>query len=158
MRILFHKLTGGRHALEIVRDDGWRERVECETRSYLEHDLLHYAAEAEAALDGGFWGSLAGGKTLAEMNDRAAPGYATAEGVVIEQVVGVLSGVMKGRAPEQIVAALETYAASLGQETPAWLTVPVVEAVKERMRGLIGRWKATPFGQAMELAWPPARK
>jgi hypothetical protein len=59
LRIAFHKISGQRHALEIVRAGGRRERVECETRSYLTHDLLHYAVEAEACLQDGFWGRLA---------------------------------------------------------------------------------------------------
>jgi hypothetical protein len=156
MRILFHKLRDDRHAMEIVRDDGARERVECETRSYLEHDLLHYAVEAEAHLDDGFWGSLARGTTLAAMNDRTAPGYATAEGMMIEQVVGVLSGLMKGRTPPELVAGFARYAAALGQTPPPWLTVPFVEAVQARLRRLLGHWRATPFHHTMELCWPPA--
>ena len=58
MRILLHKISDDRHTLEIVRADGRRERVDCETRSYLQHDLLHYAVETEASLAAGFWGSL----------------------------------------------------------------------------------------------------
>jgi hypothetical protein len=33
MRVAFRKITDARHALEIVRDDGRAETVECETRS-----------------------------------------------------------------------------------------------------------------------------
>ena len=58
VRLSFVKMTDERHALEVVRDDGRRERVECETRSYLMHDLLHFAVESEA---GGLWGRLAAG-------------------------------------------------------------------------------------------------
>jgi len=155
MRILFHKLNDDRHALELVREDGQRERVECETRSYLEHDLLHYAAEAEAGLDGGFWGSLARGTTLAAMNDRSSPAYPTEEGMVIEQVVGVLSGLLKGRPPPELVAGFQRYADALGHTPPPWLTIPCVEAVQARMRRLLGHWRATPFGHTMELRWPP---
>jgi len=158
MRVLLHKISDERHALEIVREDGRRERVDCETRSYLQHDLLHYAAEVEASLGGGFWGILASGRTLAEMNDRtrATPMYGTSEMMVIEQVVGAFSGVMKGQMPEQITTALRSYTQSLGENTPAWLTTAFVTAVRERMRELLGRWKATPFGGTMELAWPPS--
>lgn len=159
LRILLHKLTDERHALEIVRDDGRSERIECETRSYLEHDLLHYAVEAGAGLDAGFWGSLAGGRTLGEMNDRSRPepAYAGPDGMVIERVVGALSSVTKGRTPEALVSGLAHYAESLGQPWPTWLTVPFVEAVQERMRRLVGRWRATPFGRTMDLSWPPPR-
>src|SRR3954454_19930968 len=48
MRIVFRKLSDERHTLEIVREDGRREEVDCETRSLLVHDLLHLAVESEA--------------------------------------------------------------------------------------------------------------
>jgi hypothetical protein len=156
MRVLFHKLTDDRHAIEIVRDDARRERVECETRSSLQHDLLHYAAEGEARCHGGFWGTLAGGRTLAEMNDRnAPPSDGSAEMAMIEQVVGVLSGAVKGRTAEEVVGGLRRWTRALDREPPEWVTVAFVGAVQKRMRQLIGHWKATPFGGTMELSWPP---
>jgi hypothetical protein len=30
-----------------------------------------------------------------------------------------------------------------------------VERVRERLRRLVGRWRATRFGMTMELPWPP---
>jgi hypothetical protein len=35
MRILLHKVSDERHVLEIVRDDGRRERIECRMRRLL---------------------------------------------------------------------------------------------------------------------------
>ena len=61
MKILLTKLTDDRHQLAIERDDGSTESVELETRSFLLHDLVHYAVEAEAKIDDGFWGLLARG-------------------------------------------------------------------------------------------------
>jgi hypothetical protein len=69
---VFQKLTDDQHSLQVVRDDGSREEIECETRSFLEHDLLHFAVEREAGLHSGFWGHVARGMTLARMNDRGA--------------------------------------------------------------------------------------
>jgi hypothetical protein len=46
MRGIFSKLSDDQHRLEIVRTDGQREQMSCETRSYLVHDLLHYAGRA----------------------------------------------------------------------------------------------------------------
>ena len=37
---------------------------------------------------------------------------------------------------------------------PAWLTPAFVERVQARMRGLLGQWKATPYGAEMALPWP----
>jgi hypothetical protein len=155
VRILLEKLSAERHRLALVRDGGAREEVECETRSMLVHDLLHYAIEAEAGLQGGFWGNLARGVTLAEMYDRTgAPLGARAEEMAaIEQVVGAMSEAVKGRSAAEMVAGMRRFAASLGATMPPWLTEPFVLAVQERMRQLLGRWRATPFGSAMDLAW-----
>ena len=171
MRILLRKISDQQHELAIVRegfaregfaregfarDSGAGESVVCETRSYLRHDLLHYAVEAEARIEGGFWGSLARGRTLAEMNDRARmpPGSDAAEIATVEQVVGVLSGAAKGRSTADVVAAVERYGAATDGPVPAWLTEPFVAAVQERLRGLLGAWKATPYGETMALDWP----
>ncbi len=157
VRILFRKISDERHTLEIVREDGRREQVECETRSYLVHDLLHYAVESEAGVQGGFWGNLGQGKTLVDMNDRTGRAMASVapEMAVIERLVGSLSAVVKGRTAAEMVAALDQYAAALGSTNPDWLTEPFVLAVQERMRQLLGRWRATPYGSTMELDWCP---
>jgi hypothetical protein len=162
MRIALHKLSNDRHALELIRGSGERERVECETRSFLLHDLLHYAVESEARLTGGFWGELAAGKTLAQMNEREADALAprgvatrsmSEELAAIEQVVGVLSGLTKGRSPAELVSGMQRFCENLGTTLPAWVTLELVEAVQERMRRLVGHWKATPYGGSMELPW-----
>lgn len=143
--------------MQIVREDGRSEQVECETRSYLQHDLLHYAAEAVAHLEEGFWGNLAKGRTLAQMNDRTGKAM-EGEGpqmLAIERIVGTLSGAIKGVSAEAIVGRFRDAAASSGFAIPAWLTVDFVLAVQERMRRLLGRWKATPYGDSMSLPWPP---
>ena len=160
MRILFRKLSDERHELAISRsasastNTGSWETVECETRSYLTHDLLHYAAEAEAGVQSGFWGRLAAGATLAEMNDRARP--MDDEMAAIEQIVGALSASVKGRSAAEVVAGMRRFASSLGSTMPPWLTEAFVLAVQERMRQLVGRWKATPRGSALDLRWPVA--
>jgi hypothetical protein len=154
MRILFRKQTDERHTLEIVRDGG-RESVECETRSYLLHDLLHYAVESEARLAGGFWGNLDRGKTLADMNDRSGKAMSSAapEMAIVERIVGALSAAAKGMPAARTMAMMESYAQSIGATLPGWLTEPLVVAVQERIRQLLGRWKATPYGGTMELEW-----
>lgn len=157
MRILLRKLSNERHVLSVVRDDGTSEEIECETRSFLQHDLLHYATEAEARTAHGFWGNLANGKTLAQMNDRTGRAM-QGEGLqmlAIEQIVGALTGSMKGISAAVIVARFRDSAASAGISIPEWLTVGFVEAVQERMRRLLGQWKATPYGESMALLWPP---
>jgi hypothetical protein len=153
MRVRFHKLSDERHVLEIERDDGTREGVECETRSYLSHDFLHLAVESQAALSEGFWGRLAAGTTLAAMNDRAMPSSTPAM-ARIEQVVGMLAGLAKGRSGAELHAALRDYERDQGDALPEWVTEPFVLGVEERLRRLIGHYRATPFGEAMEVVFP----
>jgi len=156
MQIVFRKISDERHTLEIVREDGRREEVDCETRSLLVHDLLHLAVESEAKVTVGFWGNLAKGRTLADMNDRTGKAMAAEapEMAVIERLVGSLSGAVKGRTAAEMVAALHKHASALGSTNPDWLTEELVTLVQERMRKLLGHWKATPFGGSMELHWP----
>ena len=130
------------------------DRQLCETRSYLTHDLLHYAVEVEAGVQSGFWGCLATGATLAWMNDRTRS--MGDEMAAIEQAVGALSASVKGRSAAEVVEGMNRFASSLGATLPPWLTERFVRGVQERMRQLLGRWKATPRGATLDLTWPEA--
>jgi hypothetical protein len=159
VRIELRKTSVQRHELAIVRADGRRESVSCETRSVLVHDFIHYAVESEAKLDAGFWGSLARGRTLAEMNDRArvldGPDAVemAAEMATIERFVGALHGASKGVAAADVVAGIRRYAEGMNEPLPAWLTEALVVNVQERLRRLMGAWKATPHGGTLALDW-----
>ncbi len=157
MRIVFHKISDAAHALELVRDSGERERVECETRSVLVHDFLHLAVEERAGLDCGFWGTLAKGKTLADMNDRTGQRLLDESPAIMqtERIVGALSMAAKGRSPGDVVSALAAYSSELAVEMPEWLTEGFVAGVQERLRQLRGRWNATPYGGSMDVEWKP---
>jgi hypothetical protein len=157
LRISFRKINDERHVLEVTRADGRTESVECESRSLLLHDFLHYAVESEARLGAGFWGNLAAGKTLAHMNDRSGAGMAdvAAEMGGIERLVGAMHQTTKGMSSPDIVAGVRRFYESIGELAPAWLTEALVDAVHERMRQLHGAWRATPRGGRLELSFPP---
>ena len=72
----------------------------------------------------------------------------------IEQIVGALHNVTKGRSPAEVATGIRRFADALGATTPEWLDEAFITAMQERMRRLEGQWKATPFGGAMQLAWP----
>jgi hypothetical protein len=155
MRIEIRKITDDRHALRIVRVSGVAEEVTCETRSTLVHDFLHFAVESAAGLDDGFWGNLARGKTLADMNDRTGASIAR-EGpalMAIERVVGALSSAAKGRPARDVVDGINRYFAAMELQVPAWLTEEFVGDVQQRLRRILGAWNATPYGGSMTLEW-----
>jgi len=119
------------------------------------HDFLHLAVESESASTQGFWGRLASGTTLAEMNDRTRPARPeSGELLAIERLVGALHAATKGRSPSELVSGMRQFAEALGQPLPDWLTERFVARVQERLRRFVGHWKATSYGAAMELEWP----
>jgi hypothetical protein len=159
MLIRLTRLTNERHRLELVRDDGTSEARELETRSALLHDLVHYAVETEAGLAASFYGQLAAGKTYEALS--AAPS-GDPEAMQTEAVVARIQGIAKNDAwsgvePDTFAEAIAGSFRALGREPPAWLTGDLIVRVRERLRRVQGRWRATPFHQPLELDFP-ARK
>lgn len=158
MRIRLTRLTNDRHRFEVVRDDGSREMREMETRSTLLHDLVHYAVETEAGLDASFYGRLANGATYEALTTEPAAG---AEAMQTENVVVRVQGIAKNDADRIDASGLaEAIAAGFrasGQEPPEWLTADLIARVRERLRRVLGQWRATPFHDTLELEFPARR-
>lgn len=137
----FTRLNPTHHRFEIIRDDGSRDMRELETRSLLTHDLVHFALESEGGLQHGFYGALARGAS-----------YETEAAMEIEYVVGPLQGLLKGEFdPETFVERFRAVRENTEARMPDWLTADLIARVTDRYRRLQGQWRATPFGQAMEL-------
>jgi hypothetical protein len=155
LTLRFTRLSPTHHQFEYRRADGSGEAIEMETRSLLPHDLVHYAVESEAGLRGSFYGLLAriGGYQELTVNGGAALG---GEVAITERVVGALQGALKDDDfdGEAFASAMADYLDLYEERPPRWLTPEFVERVRERLRKLTGRWKATPFGETMELTFP----
>lgn len=140
MEVRFTRLTDEEHAVEVVRDDGSRERVVLDTRSFLRHDLAHWAVEAELGLTGGVWGSVAAGGSLGG-EGLDGPDMATAE-----SLAGPVQTLLRTE------AGVDAYGAVLAR---AGIDDPDVAArLHERVRRLRGHWQATGYGRSMVLHWP----
>lgn len=147
LEIEIKKLSNERHLLWLRRADSSTEQVELETRSYLLHDLVHWAVEAESSIEDGFWGLLAQGVTLEALADRTmaaplSPGLALAE-----RLVGPFQSLYNGRLAASLYVEQARGAAPFVDG--AW-----VERVSERLRRLTGAWRAVTFSQALALSWP----
>ena len=153
----FTRISPTHHRLDYRRPDGTGEAIEMETNSLLFHDLLHLAVESEAGLRGSFYGILGkiGGYEELSVAGGAALG---GEIAITERVGGALTGAMAGEDldAEAFVARVTEYLELFEERAPRWLTPAFALAVRERMRQLMGRWKATPFGQTLELSFPPS--
>ena len=143
------RLSNDRHRFEYRRPDGSGEAVEMETRSLLLHDLVHFAVESEAQLQDAFYGRLARSRSYRELK----AGVDDVAGV--ERVVVLVQGAVKTElAPEQVwTRCLDAFAA-MAETPPDWLTPELVARVMAQLHALLGEWRATPFGQALELRFP----
>lgn len=158
MIIRLQKISPTHHRLEVTRQNGSQESAELETKSFLGHDLLHYAVEAEAGLEQSFWGLAAQGHSFVALSAKDEMKGATVprdELGITEMVVGALTGFLQQPAEGQAVLdGLKNGFAAYNLQFPSYLTLEYFENVAERYRKLLGHWRGTPFGETMELAWP----
>ncbi len=144
------------HGMTLWRADGSQETLRLETRSMLLHDLVHFAVETAAGLGDGFYGRLARGTGYAAL--AAGAGSAPDEALMaIERVVGAVQGAWRdGFDADRVAARLADYLPQVGAAVPAWLTADCLRQVAATLRRLEGAWRATPFGEALELHFAEA--
>lgn len=70
----------------------------------------------------------------------------------IEAVVGPLQTLLKGEFdPTTFVDRFRAVRENTEARMPEWLTADLIARATDRYRRLQGHWRATPFGQTMEL-------
>ena len=144
------RLSETRHRFEALRPDGSRDVRELETKSFLRHDLVHFALESEASLTHSFYGLLARGGEHDKLGEPLA-----GEALDTERVVGALQGVSKDRLdPDRFAYTVRSYFRNVGEEPPVWLTADLIARAAARLRQLEGQWRALPFGETMTLEFP----
>jgi hypothetical protein len=142
VQVAFVKLSDQRHAVRVERDDGSGEQVELDSRSFLRHDLAHFAVELELGLSAGVWGSVARGGSL------SGSGLDGADMQLAETVSGPVQTMLRTRAePAEIHEVLARVA-------PEVASADLAERLHARLRALAGHWAATPYGGEMVLDWP----
>ena len=143
------------YRFEYARADGTGESLELATREFLLHDLVHFAVETEAGLRGSFYGLLDRIGGYAELTlDGAALG---GEAQITEMIVGPLQNALGPEmAAADVAERIDSYFSDMGLRPPRWFNAGFVETVRERVRRLMGEWKATPFGETMELRFDVA--
>ena len=142
MKVEFTKVSDRCHQVTITRLDGSTEDALLDSRSFLRHDLAHFAVECELPLLTGFWGAIAAGGSL---TDREPAG---ADLTVAERLAGPVQTLIRIEAPASAIR--ETLAAVI----PDQATDDVATRIHERIRQLIGQWNATRYGDTMVVTWP----
>lgn len=152
LRISLTRTSPTHHQFAYERGDGTGESAELETKTYLKHDLTHFALESEANVKDGFFGLLAQGRTFAELADISETNFPTKEALNVERVVGPLSGVIENEHdPKDLLNGLENLFSAHSEPLPKWLTAETITKARERYRHINGHWNALPFGETLEL-------
>ena len=153
LRIQLQRVSPTHHAFVFERPNGTQESYPLETKTYLFHDLLHFAVETEAGLQRSFYGRLARGNSYKELVEVDQESLSIREeNGMTETIVGAMTGIVKQDLdPVRAMESLRNYLETSGLRVPDWFTVEFTLRIKERMRRLQGQWQGTPFGQTMEL-------
>jgi hypothetical protein len=145
MKVAFVKLSDQRHTVRVERNDGTNESVELDSRSFLRHDLVHFAVELELGLTAGVWGSVAGGGSL------SGNGLNGADMDVAETISGPMQTMMRTGADAEEIRDM------LVRVTPERGSLDLAQRLHARLRSLAGQWAATPYRGEMTLEWPEPR-
>ncbi len=153
LRVEFQKTNNESHLVTFTRDSGVSESAVLVTRSFLFHDLLHFALETEAGLRNGFYGMLAQGMRYEELrNGDAFRAAESTEIVHIERVVGPLTGVVRGEVSiATFMSGIANIYDAYGEEVPQWVTPECIDKVIERMRKLLRDWERVAYGASLTL-------
>ena len=127
MRISLTRISPTHHTFAYVRDDGTGESIDMDTKTFLVHDLIHFAVETEANLKDSFYGLL---NTSGSYASLSGEGLKTAEGTEVlhtERVVGVLTGIAKGDVtPQQAFGAIENLYNAHKEPIPEWVSIDFI--------------------------------
>ena len=142
VEVHFVKLSDQRHEVRVRRLDGTSDLIELDSRSFLRHDLAHFAVELELGLSGGVWGSVARGGSL------AGDGLDGADMALAETISGPMQTMMRtGAGADEINEVL-------ARVVPDVASNALARRLHDRLRSLAGQWAATPYSGEMMLEWP----
>ena len=141
MKILFTKFSDEEHRVKVIRDDGSEDQTTLVSRSFLRHDFAHLAAEQCVEIENGFWGLVAKGAAL------DGEGIGGPKIQLAESLAGPIQTLMRLNAP------VEKFESYLSHLLPDRNCSQLAIEIKEKGRQLEGHWRATPFGETMEVEW-----
>lgn len=141
MKIRFTKLSDDEHRVHVVRRDNSEDQTTLVTRSFLLHDFAHLAAEEQIGLRNGIWGLIAQGAGL------DGTGIGGPEAQLAEAIAGPIQILFRDDAE------VEKFERTLAYLLPDRDCTELAEKIQTRGKQLKGHWRATPFGETMEVEW-----
>ena len=146
MRLVFTKGSGKYDRMEVVRDDGAVEAIDCPKQRIIPHDMVHYAVESTLAKRG----VLARVHEGARADFRMAP---EAESDGVERLVEVIQGDAWSGGGSTAAEMLDLYRVTCTERGCPMLPVHAsdIEAIRARFTELSAEWSALPVGGSLTL-------
>lgn len=141
MDIVFTKLSDVEHKVSIRRADDSEESTWLNSRSFLRHDLAHFAVESEIPIPRGYWGSVACGASLDGMMIRGS------DILLAETLAGPVQTLMRTEADAA------HFFSVLVRIQPELISEELAARIHAHGRRLEGHWQATPYGGEMRVNW-----
>jgi hypothetical protein len=124
---------------------------------FVRHDLMHYAVETTLELREGFYGLVAGGRSIESFADPGTAKNLPAEAITTEFIVGLFDQIANFGENPSAEHVNQTLRAMLShRETPNFqgLTGNAIRTILERFNSLLVRYYDLPEGDRMELRFP----
>src|SRR5262249_40079394 len=158
LRIQFTKRADGNVILRCTRKDDsvtW-QRYDKQAAFFSHHDLCHFAVETVLRLHG-FYGLIADGWDITDMDGKGPRGKLPYDASVAEHIVALLSQEHVGVATQHTSAEFNTQIEEItGRPMKNRVTDPQLDAVRDRLSSLMREWAATPPGATLNLSFDRA--
>ncbi len=144
MKIEIEKKTPFQCEYTLSRKDHSKEILSLDTKTFLLHDICHFAVEKHLKYQNGFWGMLSKGHTFDQLFGKDNP--QTEELRFIEKIVGPIQSIYSGHIPKQNFAEFINH---LDFDIPQNVLNHSLVEIEEIMNS----WKSMPVGQKLILNW-----
>lgn len=156
LQVQFTKRSDGNVIIRCTRQDGsvtW-QRYDKQAGFFSFHDLSHLAVETVLELRDGFYGLIADGWDITEMDGKGPRGKLPYYATFAEHMVGLVLAERAGVAEQRTAAELNSQIEEMtGQPIKNPLTDLQLESVRERIASLFRDWAAIPAGGKLDLAF-----
>ncbi|MGA9340814.1 MAG: hypothetical protein WBV61_00585 [Rhodanobacteraceae bacterium] len=146
MELVFTKGAGKFDRMEVVRDDGAVERIDCPKQRIIPHDMVHYAVESNLAKRG-FLGRVRAG----ERADLRMGAQAESDGV--ERLVEVIQGDAWSGGNTPVADMLDLYRVTCEERRCPMLDIGEndIDSIRARFAELTAQWDAVLVGRSLKL-------
>jgi hypothetical protein len=161
LRIFFKKKRDGMNVLSCVRDDGSATWQHQRGDFFVHHDLTHYAIETTLGLRGAFYGLLARGWEFTDFGTPWPRGKMPEDALADAALAECLAGAFDLERATGTRVEADAFNATLAQgceeagiRDPHSIREEDLARIRATYTELIGRWRAVPPGETLELPFP----